>query len=62
MNPTSIVLHHKWKTGEKSALLSDDNIIALQDLDGKEISCVGTCISPKSMEQCQSTISTLHKA
>jgi len=62
MNPTSIVLHYKWKTGKEGTPLLDDHGNTLKDLDGKDITCVGTWKSPKNLEQCQSTILTLDKA
>jgi len=52
MNPTSIVLHHKWKIGQKDSPLLDDKGKEILDLDGKPIACVGAWISPENLEQC----------
>jgi hypothetical protein len=62
MNPASIVLHHKWKIGQKDSPLLDEGGRQLLDLDGKPIKSVGTWISPENLEQYRSAISTLHKA
>jgi hypothetical protein len=62
MNRKSLILHHKWKTGKLGTALLDEHGNTVKDLDGKDITCVGTWISPENMEQCRSTISTLHKA
>jgi hypothetical protein len=50
MNPTSIVLYHKWKKGQKDSALLDEGGRELLDLDGKPIKCVGTWISPENLE------------
>jgi hypothetical protein len=62
MNPKSVLLHHKWKTGKKGMLLLCENNQPVLDMDGNPISCVGTWILLENMEQCQSAIATLHKA
>jgi hypothetical protein len=62
MNPTSLVLHYKWKTGKEGTPLLDEHGNTVKDLDGNNITCVGTWKSPENLEQCRSTISTLHKA
>jgi hypothetical protein len=62
MNPTSIVLHYKWKTGEEGSPLLDEHGNRVKDLDGNDIFCFGTWKSPKNLEQCRSAILTLHKA
>jgi len=41
MNPTSIVLHYKWKTGEEGSPLLDEHGNRVKDLDGNDIFCVG---------------------
>jgi hypothetical protein len=43
-------------------LLLDEHGNTIKDLDGKDITCVGTWISPENVEQYRSAISTLHKA
>jgi hypothetical protein len=62
MNPSSIILHHKWKIDKKGTPLTYDSGTPVNDLDGKPILCVGTWVSPENLEQCRSAISTLHKA
>jgi len=62
MSPTSIILHHEWKTGKQGTPLLDSHGNTIKDLDGNDITCVGTWLSPENLEQCRSAISTLHKA
>jgi FPC/CPF motif-containing protein YcgG len=62
MNPTSLVLHYKWKTGKEGTPLLDEHGNIVKDLDGNNITYVGTWKSPENLEQCRSAISTLHKA
>ncbi len=62
MNLSSIILHHRWRIEKKDTPLMYDNGTPVKDLDGNPIFCVGTWVSPENLDQCQSAISTLHKA
>ncbi len=62
MKPASIVLHHKWKVGASRLYLLNENGQKVLDLDGNEIRCLGSWLSPENHEQCHSAISTLHRA
>jgi len=62
MNPSSIILHHRWRIEKKDTPLMYDNGTPVKDLDGNPIFCVGTWVSPENLDQCRSAISTLHKA
>jgi hypothetical protein len=56
MNPTSIILHHRWRIEKKGTPLTYDNGTPVKDLNGKPIFCVGTWVSPENLEQCRSVI------
>jgi hypothetical protein len=62
MNPASIVLYMRWRTGKEGTLLVHANGDPVLGLDGGQIRCVGTWLAPVNVEQCRSAITCAHEA
>lgn len=62
MDPASIVLYLKWRTGVAGSKLVDARGNPVLDIDGQPVHCVGTWQAPVNVEQCRSAITCAHNA
>ena len=65
MNPAHIILYYRFRTQKEGTILTqmvNGKETGVKDIEGNLIKCVGTWLSPSSVEQCRSAVTAEHQA